>query len=280
MRGLAKASPDRSEICRALADIHAAVRRRLAQQPPETDFVGVNDRGHRRRRFDLAADQVVADELRRLFPDGMIHSEEASARQIGSGPPGRRFLVDPVDGSDNHARGLPLSAVSVAVLDLDGPFSLDRVQVAMVGGLDEDEPLIAERGRGALRGGRTVSVSHVVAVSEAMVACELNHSSPSARLATLISRARGVRTYGCASRTIALVASGSLDAYVDPRGRLGPESFLAAAFAVEEAGGTVVDLDGNNFQHLRDPFGTARIVAAATSELAREITEMLDGDPA
>ncbi len=280
MRGLAKANPERSEICRALADIHAAVRRRLAQKPPETDFVGINDRGHRRRRFDLAADQVVADELRRLFPDGIIHSEEASMRHIGSGPPTRRFLVDPVDGSDNHARGLPLSAVSVAVLDLDGPFSIDRVQAAMVGGLEEDEPLVAERGRGAFRGGRILSVSRVAAVSEAMVACELNHSCPSARLATLISRARGVRTYGCASRALALVASGSLDAYVDPRGRLGPESFLAAAFAVKEAGGTVVDLDGNNFQQLKDPCGTARIVAAATSELAREITEMLHGDPA
>ena len=63
---------------------------------------------------------------------------------------------------------------------------------------------------------------------------------------------------------------------MDVRRRLTAESFLAAAFIVEQAGGCVLDLDGSGFQQLTDLQSTARIVAAATPELAHEIARELD----
>jgi myo-inositol-1(or 4)-monophosphatase len=223
--------------------------------------------------FDLSSDEAVLEELRACFPDGLVLSEESGLHQLGDRAPRWRFLVDPVDGSDNYSRGLPLSAVSIAVLEPEGPLALDRVRWAMVGGLDEDRPLTAGRDLGCQRGEKPVSVSAVRVLRDAFVSCELNHFAPARQLAAMFSQARAVRSYGCASRALAMVACGALDAHVDARSRLTAESFLAAAFMVEQAGGCVLDLDGNRFQHLTDLRSSARIVAAATPELAHEIAK-------
>ncbi len=87
-----------------------------------------------------------------------------------------------------------------------------------------------------------------------------------------------MRCYGCASRAISLVASGRLDAHVDVRGRLTPESFLAAALVLEEAGGSLCTARGKPlgpFQNIRE---RTTLVAAATKELADDIVERLARD--
>ncbi len=269
--------PASGGVQQALVRIHGAVCRRLARLPAgPASPVGINPRGHPQRPFDLIADEAVFEELRACFPGGLLLSEESGLRRLGEASSRWRFLVDPVDGSDNRARGLPLSAVSVAVLESEGPLALERVQWALVGNLEENVPLIAGRGLGCRRGEAAVSVSEVRALRDAFVSYELNHSAPSRPLAGLLSRARAVRSYGCASRALALVACGALDAHVDVRGRLTAESFLAGAFLVEQAGGCVLDLDGRGFEHMTDLHSTARVVAAATQDLAHQIVDELN----
>jgi len=261
-------------VPQVLVRIHSIVRRRLAGGPGGSP-AGINLRGHSQQWFDVAADEVIAEELRACFPDGEMLSEESGLQSLGNGSPRWRFLVDPVDGSDNHSRKLPLSAVSIAVLEAEGPLAPDRVHWAMVGSLDEDCPLTATKNLGCRQGEEAVSVSKVRALGDAFVSCELSHHAPTGRLATVLSRARSVRSYGCASRALALVARGALDAHIDVRDRLTAESFLAAAFLVQEAGGYALDLDGHGFQHLKDLHSTTRIVVAATVELAEEIAKEL-----
>jgi fructose-1,6-bisphosphatase/inositol monophosphatase family enzyme len=68
---------------------------------------------------------------------------------------------------------------------------------------------------------------------------------------------------------------GALDAHVDVRSRLTPESFLAATLLVTEAGGHICRLDGRAlgpFQSLQD---RTTLVAASTRELAEEIVNAL-----
>ena len=106
---------------------------------------------------------------------------------------------------------------------------------------------------------------------DAVVSFELNHWSPDHALAETLQMCAGVRTYGCASRAICLVATGALDAHVDVRRRLTPESFLAASLVVAEAGGLVVQIDGSPlgpFDNLQD---RTTLIAAATPNLLKEI---------
>ena len=234
-----------------------------------------NAKGDDVKLFDLAANDAALGVLRAFQRPLVVDSEEGERLEIGSGTPRHRLVLDPVDGSDNWARGLPLSAVSCAVLPVDAPLHPDWVEAALVGPLEQDTPLIALKGSGAWRGSDRLQTSKARNIAEAMVSVELNHHSPSPGLARLMAAARGVRCYGCASRALSLVAAGATDAHVDVRGRLTAESYLAAARLVIEAGGCIVGLDGTALaapEGLTDRVG---LIAAANRELCDEIVKVL-----
>jgi len=271
-----------SNIAKVLLRLHTEVRQTLASQLAGADsdvdraqLLGTNRKGDRQRGFDVAADVVVRCCLEEEFGSGIILSEESEDYRFGGSEPAYRFIVDPVDGSDNWARGLPLSSVAVAVLPADGPIALDRVVASLVGGLDEETPIVATRGEGAHRGVKRLKSSGTRRIADAFVSCELNHFAPTVQVGELFSAARAVRSFGCASRAIALVACGAIDAHIDVRSRLTPESFLAAAAILGEAGGCVLDAQGNAIGKFEDLCQTTTIVATATEELAREIIDAL-----
>ncbi len=265
-----------SDIAKALLRLHAEVRRTVAGSDVDrAQLLGKNRKGDRQRGFDVAADVAVRRLLEGEFGSGIILSEESEDFYFGETAPAYRFIVDPVDGSDNWARGLPLSSTAVAVLPADGPIALDRVAASLVGGLEEDTPIVAVRGEGAHRGPERLQTSGTRRIADAFVSCELNHFAPTAQVGELFSTARAVRSYGCASRAIALVAFGAIDAHIDVRSRLTPQSFLAAAAILREAGGCVLDVQGNTLGNFENLCQTTTIVATATEELAREIIDTL-----
>ena len=234
-----------------------------------------NAKGDVQQPSDVVADAVILSVLEERVGSGILWSEESGEVRFGHGPPVYRFVVDPVDGSDNWARGLPLSAVSVAVLPVDNPITPDRVCWAMVGDLRERLPLTASRGHGVYRGSQRIRTSGVHTLSTALLSCELNHFDPPPAVGRLLQRARGVRAYGCASRAITLVATGALDVHVDLRSRLTPENFLAASLILEESGGCVVNADGQPIQQIDSLVSRTTLVAAATAELAHEVVHAL-----
>ena len=234
-----------------------------------------NAKGDDVKLFDLAANDAALVVLKELQLSLLFDSEESGPLEIGSGSPHHRLVLDPVDGSDNWTRGLPLSALSCAVLPVDAPLHPDWVEAAFVGLLEQDTPLIALKGSSAWRGKERLRTSSVRKVAGAMISVELNHHSPSPGLARLMAAARGVRCYGCASRAISLVAEGATDAHVDARGRLTAESYLAAARLVIEAGGLVVGLSGVPLAAPESLTDHVSLVVASSRELGDEIVELL-----
>ncbi len=85
--------------------------------PDHSQAVGVNAKGDEQKAFDIASDEWIREWLSEHFESGVVESEEQTgAFEFGSGEQGYRFIVDPVDGSDNFARGLPLSDISLAMI--------------------------------------------------------------------------------------------------------------------------------------------------------------------
>ena len=235
-----------------------------------------NAKGDHVKLFDLTANDTALAVLRKFQLPLVVDSEESGRQEIGSGVPRHRLVLDPVDGSDNWARGLPLSALSCAVLPVDAPLHPDWVEAALVGSLEQDTtPLIALKGSGAWHGNDRLETSKLRNIARAMISVELNHHAPSPGLARLMAAARGVRCYGCASRALSLVAEGATDAHVDARGRLTAESYLAAARLVIEAGGWVVGLDGASLAVAESLTNRVSLVAASSRELCDEIVEVL-----
>ena len=274
--------PKSQDILALLLQLQAGVLQVLEQLRPGLDrpgAVGVNAKGDNQKHFDIAADEWIRQWLSEHFESGMVESEERKdGFEFGSGNQGYRFIVDPVDGSDNFERGLPLSAISLAMLPRQTSLSTDGVIYASVGDTSGSGSVVAARGNGAYASdGRRLHTSGTRRLRDAFVSCELNHWAPDTSLANLMGTCAGIRAYGCASRALCLVAEGALDAHIDVRNRLTPESFLAASLLVTEADGHICRLDGGTlapFQSLQD---RTTLVAASTKELTEEIINALAG---
>ena len=100
-----------------LVDVHNSVRAALATDHDMDGLeLGTNPKGDVSQPFDLAAERCVERLLQREAARGLLLSEESGELTLGEAPPEWCFVLDPVDGSDNYARGLHLSAVCLAVL--------------------------------------------------------------------------------------------------------------------------------------------------------------------
>ena len=69
---------------------------------------------------DRAAEAVVRERLREAYPDDGVLGEEEDET---FGTSGRRWIVDPIDGTKAFTRGVPLYTTLLAVEDADGPLA-------------------------------------------------------------------------------------------------------------------------------------------------------------
>ena len=260
-----------------LIALHRVIRRAVSKIGREDAGI-TNAKGDAVKVFDLAANYAALEFLARLSVPLRVESEESEPLEFGVGTPRHRLVLDPVDGSDNWARGLPLSALACAVMPINAPLYPESVESAMVGPLDMSVPLVAEQGAGAWRGAARLATSRVRCIADAVISVELNHFAPSRNLGRMMADARGVRSYGCASRAVSLVAAGALDAHIDVRERLTPENYLAAARLLIEAGGCVAGVDGAPLLAAHGLTDGIALVAASNRALSAQIVDRLSGD--
>ncbi len=74
------------------------------------------------------------------------------------------------------------------MLPAQGPIALGRVVVvALVGGLEEETPIVATRGEGAHHGANRLRASATRRIADAFVSCELNHFAPPPQVGDLLA---------------------------------------------------------------------------------------------
>ncbi|MGC2289481.1 MAG: inositol monophosphatase family protein [Thermoplasmata archaeon] len=228
-----------AEELEALFRISYAVRHAVRQSgasPTRGDFVAMGAAGSPTEELDRIAEAQVFSCLEEEGIDWNVLSEEVGFVDRGGS---RLLVVDPVDGSHNALRGFPMSTVSLAL----GRSTLGDIDVGVVHNLDNGVTHWAERGQGAFRDGHRLSTRTWEARTELFCVNLGRHSS--AKAARLAERGRRVRSLGCASLEIAMVAQGSADAYYfenDNEGRNLRVTDIAAAYlVVREAGGGISD---------------------------------------
>lgn len=176
---------------------------------------------------DVAVDQVAINVL--LDAGFAVLSEESG--RTGDGD--RIVVLDPLDGSTNASRGIPWFATSMCVVDDAGP------AVALVANQASGDRLEAVRGHGAWIGDRRLAVSGCRELAAAIVGI-------SGRPTDDWGWAQ-FRALGAAALDLGLVATGSLDGYVDMSvDAHGSWDYLGGVLLVMEAGGAVTDAFGRD----------------------------------
>ncbi|HYL79591.1 MAG TPA: inositol monophosphatase family protein [Candidatus Acidoferrum sp.] len=267
-----------------LRAMFADVRRFLLTEGLEKrGVVQQNPHGDMTKEFDYLAEGRIIEYCAREIPQPVrILTEERGEIRTRAGAAAWTFIVDPVDGSENYARGNEMSSVSLAVLRGEEVPRPEDVCVALVGRIFSGTVYEGEKDGGAWRNGQPIRVSAVTRLSEALVAIDFNFRGEAtvSRLYRLLASITDARRFGTAAGEFVAVAHGGTDAYLDVRDTLSPENYMAAHLIVAEAGGVISDRFGKPLAPIRSMTQGQSIVAAATPELHEAILAVLDRDGA
>jgi myo-inositol-1(or 4)-monophosphatase len=188
---------------------------------------------------DRASEEAIVEALTRLAPGVPILAEERGGARSGT-----RWAVDPLDGTTNFTRAMPVVGVSVALLDAGRPV----VGVVLAPWLDLE--FAVERGRGATLNGERLPPLGPGDPRTAVVATgfpfrvkeRMDRYLPV--LHGCLRRFEDLRRAGAASLDLAWTASGTFDGFFELE--LGTWDVAAGAALVLELGGRVTDWSGGD----------------------------------
>ncbi|ADI07139.1 fructose-1,6-bisphosphatase [Streptomyces bingchenggensis BCW-1] len=193
---------------------------------------------------DKAAEELIRTSLQRARPRDAVLGEEFGSE--GSGP--RRWIVDPIDGTKNYVRGVPVWATLIALMERgEGG---DRPVVGVVSAPALGRRWWAAEGLGAYTGRSLSSASRLAASQVARLEdasfayASLGGWEERGRLNRFLDLTRACwRTRGYGDFwPYMMVAEGSVDICAEPE--LSLWDMAANAIIVQEAGGSFTGLDG------------------------------------
>jgi myo-inositol-1(or 4)-monophosphatase len=200
----------------------------LAKQP--RDRAQLKFKGHQDylTEVDGAIERQIADALRGAFPEDAFLGEE------GGGVAGRSiWVVDPIDGTANYARGGHFWCISIAHMT-DGVPDIGVVHAPALRRL-----YAARNGGGATCNGTAIQATHIVRPSEAVIELDwtasLSRPDFLASLDRVLAAGFEFRRSGACALGLAQVAEGMIDGYAEIFTK--PWDALAGCVLVREAGG-------------------------------------------
>lgn len=217
------------ELARGAGDITLKYFRKRPETSTKTDgsYVTIADR---------EAEAYVRRQIAKRFPDdGIVGEEEGES----AGRSGRRWIVDPIDGTFAFVHGVPFYGVLIG-LEIDGEPSVGVVNIPAL-----DEMVSAAKGVGCFLNEEPARVSNTARLEDALLlstdftAADRYGFGGATEL--MQQRAKASRTWGDCYGYV-LVATGRADVMLDPVMNLWDCAALLPI--VEEAGGTFTDWRG------------------------------------
>lgn len=196
--------------------------------------------------IDKETESFFISRIEEKFPTHRVLGEE------GIGAPlkeldGVVWIIDPIDGTMNFIHQQRNFAISIGI------YENGVGMIGLIYDVVQEELYHAQRGKGAFLNNTPLGNLEEVEVSEAIIGLNATWVTRNKRidpsiLSTLVSDARGTRSYGSAALEMANVAAGRLDAYITLR--LSPWDFAAGLILIEEVGGKSSTLKGESIKLL------------------------------
>jgi myo-inositol-1(or 4)-monophosphatase len=190
---------------------------------------------------DKKSEKTLFEELSKARPGYGFILEEGGV--VEGSDKSHVWHIDPLDGTTNFLHGLPIFAISIG-LARDG-----QIVAGLVYNPATDDIFVAEKGQGAYYNNRRIRVSARRDMAEGLIATGIPplanaaiHPKFKAELASVMTRAGGVRRLGAAAIDLAFVAAGRFDGFWE-RG-LKSWDMAAGLILIREAGGYLSDADG------------------------------------
>ncbi|MDA9779036.1 inositol monophosphatase [Rubripirellula sp.] len=190
---------------------------------------------------DLESEKAIGSLIRDAYPDHDLLGEE---ELDGSVEAEHLWIIDPLDGTNNFAHGIPHFAVSIAY------YYQGKPEVGVVLNPARLDLYTATRGGGAFRNGERVSVCDSQTLGKTLVGCGFYYDRGAMMRSTLDAieeffshDIHGIRRFGTAALDLCQVGCGQFGAYFEYL--LAPWDFAAGVLFVEEAGGKITNAWGD-----------------------------------
>lgn len=222
---------------------------------------------------DKACQEAIQKHLSKEFPnssflgeEGVAPGSEAATRAAAEANRDFLWVVDPIDGTLNFIRGIPVCTVSIGLL-YEG-----RDVVGVIYDPMRDEMFSASEASGATLNGQPMHVSQEANLTNAVLASGFPTGAYRGKNAEQIKRfgyhVRNVRALGSAAIHLAYVAAGRLDGFFE--NDLNAWDVTAGATLVRLAGGLVTDVEGQLFSL------DTRHIAATNGKIHQQLLHDLD----
>ena len=215
--------------------------------------------------YDKLSEKTIIETISKKFPSHSFLAEESGASSPGGSV---TWIIDPLDGTVNFAKTIPIFCVSIAAC------VNKEVICGVVYQPITKELFFAEKGKGAFLNGKKLQVTKTTSLEDAFLSTGFPYNvdkNPLHCIEAFASIARlgsPIRRLGSAAIDLSYVASGRFDAFWEVV--LEPWDIAAGKLFIEEAGGLVTRYDGTPV----DPF-TRGPVIAANALIHKEISQRL-----
>ncbi|MDA8563711.1 inositol monophosphatase [Mariniblastus sp.] len=219
-------------------------------------------------KADVESEQAIVASIRRSFPDHYFLGEESHTDSIDAE---HLWIIDPLDGTNNFAHGIPHFAVSVAYYR-NGQAHCGAILNPATGQL-----FTAVQGGGAFLDDTPVRVNAHQRLNQTMIATGFYYDRGKMMKATLATindlfeqDIHGIRRFGAAALDLVYVGLGRFGGFFEFT--LSPWDFAAAALFVREAGGTVTTCLG-------EPLPLQKTSILATNGQLHEVMKSIVSGP-
>jgi myo-inositol-1(or 4)-monophosphatase len=233
--------------------------------------LGMGAGGDMMKPVDLAAETAIVETLKHYDVSFTLISEESGVKKVGDAPKDCYVTVDPIDGTTNLIHRCPFYASSIAV---SGKPNMASVYAGMVVDLAHDVSYFAFKGEGAYRDGIRIETSKTASLDDALIGLDINTYQGKVvvpKLISLIEDTRHIRHFGANALEICYVANGSMDAFIDVRGKIRTTDVAAGFLIVKEANGIVTTSDNKDINVPLDPKQTLNFIASANRGIHKQI---------
>lgn len=215
---------------------------------PTEGLVHKEGRGNPVTAADLASEKIIIDTIRKHFPQHQIMAEETASEVANPLEAEHLWVIDPIDGTNNFSHSRNYSAISIGYIEKG------TIKTAAVYNPFSQDLFIAQKGAGAFLNGQKIGVSQLNDLGKGAIAFD-NSSFPEGTRRNLELALKLPETPWCMIRGSAVlamcdVAAARIDLYFHTF--LKPWDNAAAFLIAEEAGATVVGLDGQPANFLSD----------------------------
>jgi myo-inositol-1(or 4)-monophosphatase len=237
--------------------------------------LGIGAGGDPVKKIDLAAEKAIMDTLQKHKVTFTLISEESGMIEYGTDPRQCYVTADPIDGTTNLIRGLPFYATSIA---LSNEPTLGAVHSALVTDLFHGTTYTASKGAGAFRDNKRIKPSSNIGVEESVIGIDLNSyriQKLAPKLTALMGEAKHMRHFGANALELCYVADGTIDAFIDIRGKLRTTDMAAASLIIKEAGSIISTPEGKQLDARLDPHQRVEFIAASNENIHKRIISLI-----